>query len=215
MAELKRILIEFAVVAALGLVVGLSANAMNPDGLSLGRDYFRTGMARGPDTRPDPGATHPASGPTDATTSGPVDPVEKVAEALKAWGLQPIHFDEVKPLYEDPLYEVGAFTFIDAREDKHYTAGHIPGAHQLNYYFIDRYIEEVLPLAQGAEKVVVYCNGGDCEDSKLVADALRNEHGLDPAKLFVYVGGMAEWEAKDMPVEKGARGSGDISGGAK
>jgi 3-mercaptopyruvate sulfurtransferase SseA len=57
--------------------------------------------------------------------------------------------------------------------------------------------------------VVVYCTGGDCEDSRLTA-VMLSQAGVDKAKLFVYAGGITEWKAKSMPLEIGARKSGVI-----
>jgi len=65
----------------------------------------------------------------------------------------------------------------------------------------------VLGACQNAEKVVVYCNGGDCEDSQFAAVTLRDT-GVPKEKLFVYPGGMAEWATNGWPIEIGARKSG-------
>ncbi len=64
-------------------------------------------------------------------------------------------------------------------------------------------------MAQIAERVVVYCNGGNCEDSELAASLLRDA-GIPAEKLQVYLGGFTEWEAQGMPVEIGVRSSGQL-----
>ena len=46
-------------------------------------------------------------------------------------------------------------------------------------------------MCQAAEQVVVYCTGGECEDSDTAAILLRDA-GVPTAKLFVYGGGFAE-----------------------
>ena len=56
---------------------------------------------------------------------------------------------------------------------------------------------------------MVYCNGGDCDDSESAAILLRNV-GIPNLKLFVYVGGIKQWMANGLPVETGARNSGNL-----
>jgi rhodanese-related sulfurtransferase len=58
-------------------------------------------------------------------------------------------------------------------------------------------------------KVVVYCSGGECEDSEFAAIMLRDA-GVPRDILFVYAGGILEWKATGLPVETGARLSGEI-----
>jgi 3-mercaptopyruvate sulfurtransferase SseA len=74
---------------------------------------------------------------------------------------------------------------------------------------LERYLADVMALAPGAMRMVVYCSGGDCEDSEFAAATLA---GLlpDPSILRVYVGGLTEWEQHRMPIETGRSGSGEI-----
>ncbi len=204
MAELRRTCIEMLLIVAVSLTLGVAVNARNRDGLSLRRNYY---PRYGP---PSTQATQPGAGTKPATTQATarVD----VAALLRTLGLQPLTHDEVVAIYNDPLREVGLHVFIDARDDAHYQAGHIPGAWQLDHYYPERYIDEVLPMARQADKVVVYCTGGDCEDSRLVADSLRGAYALDPMRIFIYVDGAHGWHKAGKPLEKGARGSGDMTG---
>ena len=77
-------------------------------------------------------------------------------------------------LYHDPRYEQDLVVFVDARNDDHYQAGHVPGAHLFDYYRPANYLSNVLQACQIAQEIVVYCNGGDCEDSELAATMLRD-----------------------------------------
>ena len=99
---------------------------------------------------------------------------------------------------------------IDARDDQHYEAGHIPGAWQFAHYHPDQYLPSILPACMGAQKVVVYCNGGACEDSEFAAIMLRDA-GVPGDNLFVYAGGISEWMTTGQAVETGARRSGSLS----
>ena len=44
------------------------------------------------------------------------------------------------------MYAYEAYVFIDARDDDHYSQGHIPGAHQFDHYRADRYQEAMLQI---------------------------------------------------------------------
>ncbi len=102
------------------------------------------------------------------------------------------------------LHAHGAL-FLDARRSAAYAQGHIPGARCLPAWE-DGLAEKVEQLALFTPDlkapVVVYCSGGDCQDSHLLAQKLwlagfRN--------LRIYTDGYPDWEAKGRPVTKGDR----------
>jgi rhodanese-related sulfurtransferase len=66
-----------------------------------------------------------------------------------------------------------------------------------------------MPLCLTAQKIVVYCTGGECEDSEFAAIMLRDA-GVPRENLFVYTGGITEWKSQGRPVETGARASGQM-----
>ncbi len=117
-----------------------------------------------------------------------------------------ITHDKVFHLFNDKRYEEGLIIFLDARDKQHYTKGHIPGAHDFDYYQLKDYVGVIIPLCFSAEKIVVYCNGGHCEDSKLAASFLHSA-GIAQEKLFVYAGGWSEWSSNNLPIEVGERNS--------
>lgn len=135
---------------------------------------------------------------------------ESVLARLKEEGLKVADRDEVVRWYHDPRYQEGLFVFVDARNDEHYRSGHIPGAYLFDRYRAGEYLAAVLPVCLTAEKVVVYCTGGDCEDSEFAAITLRDA-GVSPQNLYVYSGGMADWTAAGLPVESGKRNSGVLT----
>src|SRR5207249_4280844 len=109
----KPVLLEGLVVAVIGLALALAANALSPRGLKIGRDYF-PGVAQAVPLTPAPAGTNKPS------------PQDLVAARLKAKGLQVIDHQHVTELFHDPRYELGLVVFLDARNDEHYQAGHIP-----------------------------------------------------------------------------------------
>jgi rhodanese-related sulfurtransferase len=203
---------EAIVVAVLGALLALGANwvaTLKGRGLNLARDYFpQVNAVRSPTQV----ATNTA--PVQTTTNEATPPeTESPIARLKSKGLQVVDFDEVKKLLHDPGFQTGSIIFLDAREDEPYQAGHIPGAYQLDYYHPDKHLLKVLPLCQNASKIVVYCSGGDCQDSEMTALMLRDgggDGGVPNEKLFVYSGGMTEWGEKKEPIETGARNSGQM-----
>jgi rhodanese-related sulfurtransferase len=114
-------------------------------------------------------------------------------------------------LYQDPPRAQELIVFVDARDDSRYQEGHVPGAYPFDRYYPENQLPGVLPPCQMAEVIVVYCGGGDCDDSEFAAVALRDA-GIPAERLGVYAGGMTEWVAQGLPVEIGPRGSGNIQG---
>ncbi len=202
---LKRTLLEALLVTVLGLVFAFGANRLSPRGLSLTRNYF-------PATTTPPvnvSGTNANTIVTPSPTNQAATSIQAVLDRLRSKGLQPIDVAEAKQLFEDPKYSQELTVFIDARDDRHYQEGHIPGAYQFDRYYPERYLAEVLPACLSAMKIVVYCTGGNCEDSEFAASALRDA-GIPAERLVVYAGGINDWKTNGFPVELGARKSGNL-----
>jgi rhodanese-related sulfurtransferase len=203
-----KILLEAVAVALAGAAFAFAANELSPRGLELARNYF-------------PGAAKPSLSPPKLTPPPPAetatnqDPAAaEIDQRLKDKGLQPIDRLQTERLFRDPRYEQGLVVFVDARDEEDYRQGHIPGAYELNPYYPERQLNNVLLPCQFAAQVVVYCTGGDCEDADSTAILLRDA-GIPNQKLFVYGGGFTEWAARHLPVEQGARNSAVAQGQSK
>lgn len=87
---------------------------------------------------------------------------------------------------------------LDARPALFYERGHVPGALNLSRDdFAQDYRRLGPTLKQAMDKrVIVYCSGGACHDSKLVANALLS---LGFSGVSVYSGGWDEWSAAHLP----------------
>jgi rhodanese-related sulfurtransferase len=193
---IKAIVLEAIAVIVTGAVAGLAANQISPRGLALSRNYFPAGT-NAVAVAPTPMTIASNSAPTNAVS----DPL---AERLRSKGLQGMNRNEVEKLLHDPGASDGHIVLIDARDDEHYEAGHIPGAYELDPYHPDDYLPAVLPVCQAAEKIIVYCAGGECEDSDTAAILLRDA-GIPNTKLFVFTGGYTEWNDHHLPLEMGER----------
>ena len=192
-----KIFAEALLVTALGAAFALAANQISPCGLALARDYFPAGPASPP--RPTAGVTN----------SEPVSPAQLLAKQMREKGLQLLDESQTAKLFGDPRFKQDIVVFVDAREVVHYQQGHIPGAYEFDPYRSGKYFDVVVPVCQKAEQIVVYCNGGDCDDSETAALLLR-DMGIPNQKLFVYGGGITEWAANNHPVETGERNSGTL-----
>jgi rhodanese-related sulfurtransferase len=196
--QLRGILLESLLIAAAGAGLAFAANALSPRGLKLTRDYF-------PES---PAAAAVLQRQTIAATNAP-SPVQEAAAAVRAEGFHVIGTAQMKGLVNDPRREEGLILILDARGPKEFEAGHIPGAHEFYYYAPENYLPTVLPLCQMARQIVVYCNGGQCEDSRFAAVFLRDSADVPAARLYVYVGGMTAWRTNGLPVEAGSQGGGN------
>ncbi len=236
-----KILGEAVLLAAVGLGIGLTANASSESGIRLDRDYFPSrGSATPPkmtgspkptgrvDSQGDGGRVqaggHESQTGADGEAAGDAaadtpqadagtdaarmsQPVE--APPSDQLPYQTISHQDVVEVYSSPEYEFEQYIIIDARDDSHYLEGHVPGAYQLDHYRLEQYLPTVLPACEMATRIVIYCNGGKCEDSELAAYDLMDA-GVDPNKICVYLGGATAWAQAGLPLERGDRLSQDL-----
>lgn len=197
----RNILLEAAVVAVVGVALAFAANALSPRGLDLRHDNFPP--------RPSVASLWPANKGVAATGTNQVGFEQNLAERLRAEGLQLGQSNAVMSLFQDPRFAQDLVVFIDARDDRAYQSGHIPGAYQFDRYYPEKYVATMLQVCGPAQQIVVYCNGGNCEDSEFAA-LMLSQWGVPKSKLLVYGGGITEWTSNRWPVELGARHSGQL-----
>ena len=207
---LRRLGLEALLVGGVGLVLALLANATSPRGLTLTRNYFPEApkiQAQQPTVTASNLATpsKTTNPPVAATVS--TNSSETLAARLQARGLTLVDSNRVFELFNDPGHAQESVLFVDARNDEEYQKGHVPGAYQLDRYYPQNYLPTILPPCLNARWIVVYCNGGNCDDSEFAA-VLLHEANIPGERLLVYGGGMAEWAAQGRPTETGARNSG-------
>jgi rhodanese-related sulfurtransferase len=196
-----QLLREAVVVLVACLALALLANALSPQGLDLSRNYFPEGIiTSGPSSVIE--VAEPLS-PDTAAAEG----LSVVERRLRQRGLEGIDLSELQAWIADPRYEMELVILVDARAARPYQEGHLPGAYSFDHYRPEATLAELLPVALMAEQVIVYCSGGDCEDSEFAAIFLRDA-GVPGDRLRVYTGGLQEWREAQLPVELGQRGSG-------
>ena len=193
-----KVFVEALFVAVAGAAVAFAANQISPRGLALARNYF---PAENNHTVTAAANTNPAA----------LSPAQLLAAQMRKNGLQLVDGGQAAKLFRDARFGQNAVVFIDARDESPYREGHIPGAYEFDPYHPDKYLAIILPICRAAEQIVVYCNGGDCDDSQTAAILLRNV-GIANQKLFIYGGGITEWTNNGLPVEVGTRNSGRLRG---
>lgn len=104
------------------------------------------------------------------------------------------------------LYDQGLTQFVDARAVTEFEKGHIPGSISLpaGDFTGDKIIAtdgKINMRLNRSKNVVVYCGGGDCSDSKLVAKELV-ARGF--SMTAVYHDGWNGWSAAGHPKSSGA-----------
>ena len=90
---------------------------------------------------------------------------------------------------------------LDARAAPFYQQGHIPGALNLSRDEFAADYRRLRPTLDAAKdkSIVIYCSGGDCHDSRMVASALLS---LGFSHVRVFTGGWSGWTEAGLPVEK-------------
>lgn len=95
--------------------------------------------------------------------------------------------------YHDP-----GTVFLDSREPEEYEIGHIKGALNLPFDWVDEYWPDVEPLLSTDAQIVIYCSGAECELSLFEGRYLRE---LGYQNIFIFFGGWSEWESRSFPTE--------------
>lgn len=211
MSRLKSFFAEALVLVALCTCLSLAANALHARGIRLGRDYFPVRAA----SRQGPADEQRASAPPRANEQGPVgerhdggrqgDPeaVEATRKSSLNHDLQVVSSEEAHEYFVKSEGSEGLIVFVDARNDEEYSGGHVPGALHVDHYQQEACLPLVRHLLEAAQVIIVYCQGGDCEDSIYLCNDLIYTHGFPYDNVYLYEGGIQEWRERGWPVNMG------------
>jgi rhodanese-related sulfurtransferase len=143
---------------------------------------------------------------TPETTTPPKPPTTENRQPTTVFNPHPdqayieIHGDDVEALHKK------AVLFLDARRTSIYEQGHIPGARPFSVWESDidekvnkLFAERSDPRDQNLP-IVIYCSGGDCEDSHMLAKKLW---GIQFNNVYVYKDGFPDWQKRGLPVHAG------------
>lgn len=124
--------------------------------------------------------------------ASPDDFLEKVPEE------HAVHIEDLSA-----MYDAGDVIFIDARSADAFGEGHIPGALSIPFKEFDEGTPELVEALPFEEKIVIYCDGADCQASKVVHEKML-ALGFSGETLKIFSGGWAEWlKARPDDIETG------------
>lgn len=209
MSTVKGTVIQFVLLGVVGIALGLTVNAVRAkDKIDLRKNYFRKHFDIETPTQgtskskvEDLAGRDPETEETSTASATSDTPTKQLEHQF-----QEVSFADFKAIFEDPDTAAGGTVILDARSQAVYEEGHIPGAFQIDHYRLGEYesdyIDYLLQSIEGAERVIVHCNGSDCEDSIFVCGDLI-EWEVPYEKIYLYPGGYEEWKQKSMCIETG------------
>ncbi len=151
-----------------------------------------------------PASASKAAAPGAAAPTAAVQPVEGAAGGGKVFAPHPdkawieISGDDVAALHAR-----GDVLFLDARRSSVFRDGHIAGARSISVWESDVDDKVKALFAEGRDQsapVVIYCSGGECEDSHMLAEKIYRV-GFD--NVLVYKDGFPDWQKRGLAVTKG------------
>jgi rhodanese-related sulfurtransferase len=141
--------------------------------------------------------------PSAAATPAATQPVPDVS--AKQFPAHPDKaYTEITSEDAKTLFDRGAL-FFDARRTSVFEEGHIRGAKNISVWEadLDEKVNRVFEQNLDPESpIVVYCAGGNCEDSHMLSQRLW---GIGLNAVFVYKDGYPDWKAKGWPIATGAQ----------
>jgi rhodanese-related sulfurtransferase len=162
-----------------------------------------------PATAPSPVPGPSAPGVSPVPKTAPPPPATGPAPAAELLGRFPPHrqpYSEIEGEDAAWLHARGA-VFLDARRSRDYAQGHVAGARSFPVWESEVLKERVEAFVaegrDGSLPVVLYCSGGDCEDSHMLAQAL---FGAGFENLLVYRDGFPDWVKRGGEVGTGRKG---------
>jgi len=173
-----KYVIGICLLAAASVGIGLLVNELRPEPLSLHYASARRVIME------DNSAI---------TAAGRADPVR--LSFPSADHLQPIDWQTFRALAESRRAII-----LDARPEKIFRVGHVPGALSMSRAeFATDYARLRASIEEDKERpIAVYCTASDCEDSEWVGDALIQ---LGYRLVLIFKGGWAEWNFQRLPRE--------------
>ena len=195
---MKTFILPIGSILLAGSILGLCVNGLRSSGkIKIARNYFHVARMGSP--------SHQA-GDSEANTGPSVDSSSAskgTGQSLLDHPFTTLTLEEAIAFYESSEYQVGAVVFIDARDEEHFNAGHIEGAVNVDRYNSDAHLDETVERAlQLADVIVVYCGGGECEDSIFLASEMIDERGIPFEKIHLFEGGIQAWESDGLYLEE-------------
>ena len=135
-----------------------------------------------------------------ALRPGPSRPAARAEEVAASSPIREISSGEAWEAFKSGV------PFLDARRRAEFAEGHVAGAWCAPVWESD--LDERLISFKAARRpgpedaIVIYCSGGECRDSHLLASRLVQEGYYH---LLIYRDGFPDWVKQGRPLERGAR----------
>jgi rhodanese-related sulfurtransferase len=123
---------------------------------------------------------------------------ESFFEAAAHPGIRIVTLEEAEDLWRTG----GTALVLDARAEKLFTQGHVPGARNVPAAAAEVPLPSDLLGVPRDRTLVVYCEGGNCQSSLILAGRLHDEGFRD---IRVFGGGWEEWKKAGLPEETADR----------
>ena len=109
--------------------------------------------------------------------------------------------EEVGDIYK--LFDSGEGFFVDARDYEAYKTLHVEGAISIPFHSEDKLhlMSKMEDLLTSVPKIVIYCDGSECNLSKLLAEDLV-KFGIEREKIIIFKYGFEIWKKANYPVSK-------------
>jgi rhodanese-related sulfurtransferase len=120
---------------------------------------------------------------TDPVTEEKTKTTEEIKEIVAFTEPRAITLDQAYKLYTNDI------TFVDARDQADYIAGHITNSINIPFDDFDNH-KQKLELLSKEKPMVIYCAGTECDLSILLGNLLF-EQGYK--QVYVFFGGWNEW----------------------
>jgi rhodanese-related sulfurtransferase len=170
--------------------------------------------------------TTTAVAPSTATTATAPPPTTTSTASAKPLAVPPIakpappkaDLSKYQPHPNQPYVEItgeeaaalraAGVLFLDARRTSVFEAGHIAGARSYSVWESDiddkvnKLFEERGDPAEQNKPIVIYCSGGACEDSHMLAQKL---YGILFNNVYVYKDGFPDWQQRGGAVKTGGQ----------
>lgn len=200
--------------------MGISVNYFNPEGIPLIREKLGLNWASDSllneitrdsastitdsiklNSEKSAGNNHPArvdDKPKEKKTDEKIDKTNELGNNQKK--TEVVAFTEPKAIKLNQAYSLfnKGITFIDAREESDYLAGHIKNSINIPFDDFDNHKQKLDKLAK-EKPYVIYCAGTDCDLSILLGNLLFE---MGYKKVYVFFGGWVDWINAKYPVEK-------------
>jgi len=107
-------------------------------------------------------------------------------------------YNEIDAETINGMMEADMAILVDARTLENYKKGHLPKAISLPISDFEQTYPQVSHLLNNEKAIIVYCIGIHCIDSTLLAKKLYQKGHQD---IFIYKGGIEDWESLNYPLE--------------